>query len=208
MTETQVFLVLIGLLGLVCACLYVVYETQKELGRCREACGGVITATVVGPNTPVLNTNNQDEGSIRQVVRERDERALGDPLYPPVGRSDVGQTGRMMTEPRLRSVATRGDGDMFRLVGYLVEEEDKADTWKLFARELGGGGRAEFYAEAAGRDRGGVKVGLSGDLVKPRFRDIYDLPDSVYVNHAMFGGGVYKVVGLDMPNLGANGGYW
>ncbi len=127
---------------------------------------------------------------------ERDYRVLRDELYPPYNRDNV-PTGF------IKPVATRpGSSDTYRLAGYLVDEENRNDTWRLFAREKYKGGNAEWYASPANNNVD-VKVFLdSKTVLGQKFGDIYNVPDEVRVNHPMFERNTtYKVVSLPMSDL-------
>lgn len=139
------------------------------------------------------------------TVRERDERVLHDPLYPPYGRSDRASTDMYMRSNVIHSVPTRyPSNDTYRLVGYLVDEEDRNDVWKLFAREKHRGGRAEFYASPANKNME-MKVALDDKTVVGGgsvFRDLYNMPSEVRLTHPMFNqGGAYRVVELPRSDL-------
>lgn len=142
-------------------------------------------------------------------VLQRDVRGIVDPLYPAHSRLAADQTRALMAEPRLHP-APNGS-DTYRLAGYLVSQEDRGDTWKLYARERHRGGQSEFYVQPANRNpaAGGdaaIKVALTSDNTAPRMRDLYTLPDEVSVQHPMFDSRPYSVVSLGPPNLSS--GYW
>lgn len=133
----------------------------------------------------------------------RDKQVLHNELYPPLNRSNYDTTIAIMENPRVRPLATRDGNDTFRLVAYMVSQEDKEDVWKVFAREQHRNGRAEFYATPANKNMD-IKIDLSNDTVvgSEKFRDVYSFPDMVKVNHPMFTRGTnYQVVPLPTNNL-------
>jgi hypothetical protein len=137
------------------------------------------------------------------VVRERDERVLYDELYPPLGRSNTETTRRYVTT--LKPQPTRDTSDTYRLVGYLVDEEDKNGAWKLYAREQHRNGRAEFYATPSNRNND-MKVVLDNSVItsSEKLRDIYTIPNAITVNHPMFSRHDYKIVQLPKGELGSD----
>ena len=132
----------------------------------------------------------------QSLVQERDVRVLRDELYPPLNRPSTYIAERTYNEPRIRAVATQDTSDTYRLVGYLVAQEDKGDTWKLFARETHRGGRSEFYATPANRNYD-MKVKIEDSSM----RDIYNMPDSIFIMHPMFAKSRYQVVELPQSSL-------
>jgi hypothetical protein len=140
-------------------------------------------------------------------VIERDYRVLDDSLYPALFRGDASGVRRLMNEPRLAAHNTRDASDSYRLVGYMVNQEEKADSWKLFARSTHGSHRsaADFYGEPANKDMAGMKIALSETGVSsPPLRDVYNIPDQVNIRHPMFSqGSMYSVVTLPPPSLGS-----
>jgi hypothetical protein len=134
----------------------------------------------------------------------RDIQVLSDPLYPPVSRDSAINTRRLLQEPRLYPDADSSDS--YRLVGYLTNREDKGDVWKLMAR-LVNRSQADFYAQSSNRNLD-IKIPLTSDVVKSMdssshaFRDIYDLPSAVMIQHPMFSNNViYDVVVLPRAQL-------
>lgn len=131
-------------------------------------------------------------------VVNRDVRVIKDELYPPYNRPSYDVTRRYMNEPILNPVPTRdGSNDTYRIVGYLVSEEDKNDVWKLFAREKHRGSSADFYASPANRNYD-MKIHLNQEnMIGPnKFKDLYDMPDQLMFNHPMFSRSTYRVVSL------------
>jgi len=135
-------------------------------------------------------------------VMQRDKRVLEDPLYPPMARQGADNTRALMQEPRLHPSRATDSFDSYRLVGYLVSQEDRNDTWKLFAREkYPRRSDADFYVSSANRNME-TKLPLPPDSTSPRLRDLYALPDYVQINQPLFDKHPYAVVQLPPPNLG------
>ena len=127
----------------------------------------------------------------------RDSAVLNDPLYPPLNRSanDV----PIPHLPRNRNT------DSFRLVGYLIDQSDKNDSWKIFAMEKYKGGRSQFYVTPTNKDID-MKVFLTNDIIigRDKFIDLYNMPDKVSIQHPMFAKGTYDVVQLPMSDFSTN----
>ena len=139
-------------------------------------------------------------------VLNRDVRVLKDELYPPYNRPSTDVSRRYMNEPNLNPIPTRyGSSDTYRIVGYLVSEEDKNDVWKLYAREKYRGSTSEFYASPANKNFD-MKVVLNNDSVigPNRLKDLYDMPDELMVNHPMFSKSAYRVVSLSTSDFSSS----
>lgn len=139
-------------------------------------------------------------------VVSRDVRVLKDELYPPYNRPSSDVSRRYMNEPNLNPIPTRdGGSDTYRIVGYLVSEEDKNDVWKLYAREKYRGSTSEFYASPANKNYD-MKVVLDKDsLIGPnKLKDLYDMPEQVMVNHPMFSKSSYRIVSLSNSDLSSS----
>lgn len=110
------------------------------------------------------------------IVQLRDRAVLDDPLYPPLNRQSM--------EPH----------DNYRFIGYLVNEEAKDDTWKLFARSKNRN-QAQFYASLANNNID-KKIVITDDMTRKgnRLRDLYNLPESVVIDHPLFSSQSYTVV--------------
>lgn len=140
----------------------------------------------------------QKQTKSTDFVTERDQRVLYDELYPPLNRQDADSVRSIAMKP----IPTRGINDTFRLIGYLVDETDKNEVWKLFARQQYSGGRAEFYASPANRNFD-MKVSLDNNVITSRekFRDLYTIPEYVTVSHPMFTRNQYKVIQLPQSDF-------
>lgn len=194
-------IVTIALSCLLAGALFMIYDMSQKLQKASQA---TMQCPVVGPHSVIVPTRAQQA----DAVRERDVRVLSDPLYPPINRQDADSTRRLMGEPRLQPAYNNPSNDTYRLVGYLVNAQDKSDSWKLFARQTQPPRRSlgDFYAEPSSRDSAGIKVPLSGTdgITTPRLRDVYDLPQEVQIKHPMFQADTpYVVVQLPSSDLGS-----
>lgn len=141
--------------------------------------------TVINPESPVQSVNSNQYDDMNP-----DRKVLSDQLYPPYGRPPL-------HVPTISPESTRGSLDSYRLVGYLVSDENTEDVWKLFGREKYSGGKANFYAVNANKNVEGIKVFLNRDVVSgARLDDIYTIPDHLNVNHPMFSHRSYNVIPL------------
>lgn len=132
----------------------------------------------------------------------RDVKVLRDPLYPPLNRTHINTHTTYQNNPRLHAEQTRPDGnDRFRLVGYLVSQEDRSDSWKLFARDTGRG-RASFYAMPSNKNND-IKISLDPEtnMPGPKLRDIYDIPTSIQINHPMLPHQYYNIIELEKTDF-------
>jgi hypothetical protein len=197
--NSMLFLIVISMAVLLLGALVTIYkmsETQAELqSKCMS---GVPTAP---PQVVGSYTRPQD------LVVSRDRAVVENVLYPPVSRDTRDNTLRLLSEPRL--LPDRDDSDQYQLVGYLTNSGDKSDVWKLVARSRGRS-QADFYAQSSNRNID-VKIPLGDQVAKSAdgsntrpFRDMYDLPDAVVINHPMFeSNAVYSVVRLPRAELGS-----
>jgi hypothetical protein len=217
MTDNFQQVIIIFLVCALVGCIFMIYSLSQKC----SASSAPTTCPAIGPHSLPDSYSQQHTKHAAHIVvsappslpqspdlvRDRDIRVLSDPLYPPVGRADAEGTRRLMSEPRLYPTATSypPTNDTYRLVGYLVNAEDKTDSWKLFSRQSQHSRRsfADFYAEPASKDSQGVKIPLSqpDGITSPRLRDIYDLPDQVSIKHPMFSHAPYIVVQLPAADL-------
>jgi hypothetical protein len=210
----------LGVLLFTLSCFFVWYVLRDKYNTLIQSCAFVENKQPLAKKKPVTQTVHVIEQSQQteleppqtkitntalnaDKVQMRDERVLYDPLYPPLNRSNTETTARYIAS--IRPTATRDTSDTYRIVGYLVDEEDKNETWKLYAREQHRGGRADFYATPANRNFD-VKVSLDNNVItsKDKFRDMYSIPDQVRINHPMFSQSSYKVVELPKTDFNSN----
>jgi hypothetical protein len=202
---TSLFLII--LMGLII--VFLVYYIVNTIQNCDSYCKKTMPSQTVVINDkvaskPTVDRNNDAHidpqigaQTESHIVRTRDMQVLQDPLYPPLARANTDVAHTYMTSPIVRPVPTRsGTNDTFRLVGYLVSDEDRNDVWKLFARQKHAGGRSEFYASPANRNFD-MKVALNADVkMTPPLRDVYDIPPQVTIQHPMFNSSTYSIMQL------------
>jgi hypothetical protein len=146
----------------------------------------------------------------QQLVVQRDYRVLNDPLYPPLNRTDSQNTASLIenTAARNWNVPTNQSNDNYRLVGYLVSQEQKRDVgdnnWKLFARQKDRN-TADFYMMPANNNYD-VKIALKDDtVVGTRLRDVYTIPDQLQFNSPLLNNGSYQFVENPKADLSSPG---
>ena len=206
-------IITVALSCLLAGALFTIYDMSQKLQRAstQAQCPIIGPHSVIHAQAQTQAHTQQQDFEQRDAIRERDVRVLNDPLYPPINRQDADSTRRLMSEPRLQPTASSSyNSDSYRLVGYLVNSQDKSDSWKLFARQSQPPRRslADFYAEPASRDTAGLKIPLSTQdgVTSPRLRDIYDLPDQVTIKHPMFQPGVHYII-VQLPSSDLASGY-
>lgn len=111
----------------------------------------------------------------RDNIYKRDRAVINDPLYPPLNRNSI------------------DFHDTYRHIGYLVNEETKDDSWKLFARSKNKN-QAQFYASSIDNNID-LKINLTDDMIRGnKLRDLYNLPDHIIVDHPLFSSNLYTIV--------------
>jgi hypothetical protein len=138
-------------------------------------------------------------------VIERDRAVVQDELYPPLGRTERPIFDQLVARMNsgVFNYPTRGSPDTFRLLGYLVNETGKKDTWKLFGRQkYPGSSMGEYYAVCIDDRKSDMKITLKDDMMpKDKIRDIYALPDEVVIKSPLFNSTPYKIIQLDNADL-------
>jgi len=135
----------------------------------------------------------------------RDRAVVSDQLYPPLGRVERPifdqLASRMATG--LIGYPTRGSPDTFRMVGYMVNSDNKNDSWKLFGRQkYPGSSIGEYYAIPFDDRKADMKITIKDDMMpKDKIRDIYALPNEVTLNSPLFSQKPYTIVELDKADL-------
>jgi hypothetical protein len=139
------------------------------------------------------------------VISNRDRAVVMDQLYPPLGRVERPLFDQLAAHVSTGMVGypTRGYPDTFRLIGYMVNEENKSDNWKLFGRQkYPGSSIGEYYAIPIDDRKSDMKITIKDDMmVKDKIRDIYALPNEVTINSPLFSKKPYKIVELDKADL-------
>jgi len=134
-----------------------------------------------------------------QSSTTRDRRVLDDPLYPPLNRTDAvtHDAVNVRVQNRNMYVPTNDLGDSYRLVGYLVsndEEQDKGgNSWKLFARQKDRHS-SDFYMVPANKNYD-IKISIKDDMVQgTRLRDLYSIPNEISFNSPLLNKGPYEFI--------------
>jgi hypothetical protein len=97
--------------------------------------------------------------------------------------------------PMSRTIFDRYPRDQYHLVGYMIGRDDRfGNAWKLFGRETPNHALAEFYVVPANTHYD-VRVVLTRDMFvgNNRLRTLYDLPQSIFINHPMFSKNEYII---------------
>ena len=138
-------------------------------------------------------------------VITRDRAVVQDQLYPPLGRVERPIFDQLAARVATGLVGypTRGSPDTFRMVGYMVNSENKNDSWKLFGRQkYPGSSVGEYYAIPIDDRKSDMKITIKDDMMpKDKIRDIYALPNEVTIKSPLFSDKPYTVVELDKADL-------
>jgi len=119
----------------------------------------------------------------RNFIQARDQAVLLNPLYPPLNRQAL------------------HEHDTYRLLGYVVNEESREDSWHLYGRKKNNN-QGEFYLRPSDRNTD-LKIPLTNDIINTRhsrLRDIYTLPENLVIDHPLFQGYQYSVVEFPQHN--------
>ena len=163
----------------------------------RSEYAALINRAQNGHNTH--NTQNTHD-SIDSIGR-RDRHVLYDDLYPPYGRSAAYNYDQRFFR-RVTNIPTQGNGDTYRLVGYLTNQNGSIPTWKLFGKQRDRN-RADFYITPAhaGYD---VKIQLTDDMIigREKLRDMDTIPNEILINSPMMDSNLpYTFVELPKSDL-------
>ena len=142
---------------------------------------------------------------MRDHVIDRDRSVVDDQLYPPLGRVERPIFDQLVNRVASGFTAypTRGSPDTFRMVGYMVNSENKNDSWKLFGRQkYPGSSIGEYYAIPFDDKKADMKITIKDDMMpKDKIRDIYALPNEVTIKSPLFSDKPYTLVELDKADL-------
>lgn len=142
---------------------------------------------------------------MRDIVVDRDRAVLSDQLYPPLARTErpIFDSLVNMQMSGQFNYPTRGSMDTYRIVAYLVNSENKHDTWKLFGRQkFPGSSIGDFYAIPIDDRKSDMKITIKDDMMpKDKIRDIYALPSEVNIKSPLFNSSSYKIIELDKADL-------
>ena len=182
--------------------LYLIYKmSMRPVQQCAQVPNGGSSAQAV-----IMGPHSSHAQNLSKAVEARDRAVLTDVLYPPTTRDTHANTVRLLQEPRLIPDPLE-QHDQYQLIGYLINQTDKDDVWKLLARSRGRS-QADFYAQSSNKNVD-VKIPLTheiarsadGSNVRP-FRDIYDLPEAVILDSPMFSkNSVYNILQLPRSQL-------
>jgi len=149
-----------------------------------------LPATLIPPEDPVMS---------------RDRAVVSDQLYPPLGRVERPIFDQLASRLATGFIGypTRGSPDTFRMVGYMVNSDNKNDSWKLFGRQkFPGSSIGEYYAVPFDERKADMKITIKDEIMpKEKIRDIYALPNEVSFNSPLFSEKPYKLVELDKADL-------
>jgi len=147
----------------------------------------------------VMNDTPNMYEPVIDIARDRDMRVLGDPLYPPLNRTDAATFDTMVDQISRRNfyVPTSDYNDSYRMVGYLTnsgqvfgETDTGGGTWKLMARQVNNN-QSDFYLIPSNNNYS-MKIPLNGDIVKGRrLKDVYDIPNEMYFDTPLLSKGPY-----------------
>ncbi len=203
------WLLVIGAVVLLLTICCVVWFIARNY--CDESCkmaqynAGYAAAAVNKPATVIMKNS--------ESVDTRDYRVIRDPLYPPINRTDANnyEMTRQAVDNRVMYVGS-GRDDSFRLIGYLIaEDQEKKDSggnsWKLFGRRVDSN-RAEFYMMPTNNNYD-VKVPINDDVLSNgyRLRSLDDIPGELRFKTPLLNDGAYKFTELPKGDLG-NGGLY
>jgi hypothetical protein len=144
----------------------------------------------------------------RDFISQRDMLVIRDPLYPPLNRTEADTHADIHKEMLNRRlyVNTRGHQDQYRLVGYLVSEEQTAtpdsggNNWKLFARQKDRHS-ADFYMSPVNNNYD-IKIPLEDNMVKgQKLRDVYTIPDQISFSSPLLSDAPYNFIELPKSDL-------
>lgn len=186
-------MVIIVLLIVIALLAGIAFSLNTSLQRMERTCSMVDGQPIMCPPCVCPQVESRDSPPVilrdspPVILRDsppvilRDRAVNNDPLYPPLNRGPL-------------PGAMHGDEGTFRLVGYLISSDanGQKESWKLFGREKDRH-RSEFYVTSTDKTMD-LKVFLTDEIVSPRLRDMYSLPDTVTINHPMFNAQTYKIV--------------
>lgn len=136
-----------------------------------------------------------------RLIDERDTNVVYNDLYPPLNRptKPIASDYLMYKTSGLFDVKTRYSDDTFRLIGYLINSNNKNEKWNLFGRQkYSGSSQGDFYVVQQCNSNGPcTKIDLNDDiLTSGRIRDYYNLPNKLTFNSPLFDVHPYDVIQL------------
>ena len=164
--------------------LYMLYDACRKR-PCK------LETTCINTSKPVEKTTcNILQTPAPEKREDRDRQVISDPLYPPLNRDHI--------RNEIFNQRTQKSEDRYRLVGYLVAQEDTNDSWRLFGRDTGRG-KGEFYAMPSDNTKD-IKVSMD----QTSLRDIYSIPSEITINSPLFKYRNYTIMELGKSDLGSS----
>lgn len=156
----------------------------------------------------IENKSKQSDIVIENTV-SRDQRVLSDQLYPPLNRTNtvIHDALEHNIQHRNMYVPTNDMMDNYRLIGYLVNQDDAKDAggnnWKLFARQKDRN-RSDFYIIPANNNFD-IKIHISDEMIQgnEKLRDVYTVPKQISFNTPMLNKTSYQYVEIPKADLTA-----
>lgn len=140
----------------------------------------------------------------RSIIDKRDHAVLNNPLYPPYDRYTRPFADDFLDYKRagIFNYATRSTPDTYRLMGYIVNSNDKNDVWNIFGRQkYRGSSHGEFYVIKQCNNNVCTKIELTKDILNnQQINDFYNLPSTLTFTSPMFDVHPYNVVQLNMSD--------
>jgi len=179
------------------------YSCEKE--QCTRQQSLSVKASEAMYNTNQTTDRAREDHEIL-ASKNRDYRVLTDPLYPPLNRTDTVTQNKLISNINERNmyIPTNDQHDQYRLVGYLVNQDNEKDiggnTWKLFARQKDRNS-SDFYMIPANNNYD-VKIHITdGMILGTRLRDIYSIPDIVEFKSPMLNTSRYNFIEIPKSDL-------
>ena len=160
-------------------------------------------------NTNINSNSNTDTHTNTHITldtigntRERDLRVLNDPLYPAYNRTDSGTFNSVFenTLKRNINVPTQRYHDSYRLIGYLINNNDEIGRWKVFGkqreRNIG-----DFYMTPVDKTQD-MKIQITDSIVMgQKLKDIDNIPDELVFKTPLLAPTPYKFTELPKADL-------
>lgn len=139
--------------------------------------------------------------SMTNVITERDRAVVNDKLYPPISRPPRPIVDDYITykDAGLFDFNTRQNNDTYKLMGYLINSNDKNEKWNIYGRQkYSGSSHGDFYATEHCDKNSCIKIELDKDIIvgKPNI-DYYNLPSTMEFTSPVFKEDIYLVVQLN-----------
>jgi hypothetical protein len=157
--------------------------------------------------TKLIDNTSQKSEIVVQDTISRDQRVLSDQLYPPLNRTNtvIHDALEHNIQHRNMYVPTNDMMDNYRLIGYLVNQDDTKDAggnnWKLFARQKDRN-RSDFYIIPSNNNYD-IKIHISDEMIQgnEKLRDVYTVPKQISFNTPMLNTTAYQYVEIPKADL-------